>query len=130
MVCGNIFTGPPRPNGWKLGLQSLNRPYKYYNFLGDSKSGRRKWHYWFKRYGNVAEKSEFLLLYKVVKLVGGGSVINRAYPVLLLSKCLSWQNTICWWHVTGDNWHNTYFIFNYFYWWYYLCMSRNSVFFK
>ena len=29
---------------------------------------------------NLAEKSEFLLLDNVVKLVGGGSVINGAYP--------------------------------------------------
>ena len=32
-------------------------------------------------YGNFAEKSDFVLLDKVVKLVGGGSVINGAHPV-------------------------------------------------
>ena len=37
-------------------------------------------HYWFKSYGNFAEKSEFFLLDKVVKLVCRGSVINRASP--------------------------------------------------
>ena len=37
--------------------------------------------YWFKSYGNFAEKSDFAPLDKVVKLVGGGSVINGAYPV-------------------------------------------------
>jgi hypothetical protein len=35
----------------------------------------------FKSYNNLAEKSEFFLLDKVVKLVGGGSVINEAYPI-------------------------------------------------
>ena len=34
-----------------------------------------------KSYGNFSERSEFFLLDKVVKLVGGGSVINGAYPV-------------------------------------------------
>ena len=32
--------------------------------------------YWFKIYGNFAEKNDFFLLNKVMKLVGGGSVIN------------------------------------------------------
>ena len=68
MVCENMFTAPPHPNG--------------YNFLGESKSRRTaKSHYRYKSYGNFAEKSEFFLLDKVVKLVGGGSVINVAYPV-------------------------------------------------
>ena len=37
--------------------------------------------YWFNSYDNFAEKNEFFLLNKVVKLVGGGSAINGAYPV-------------------------------------------------
>ena len=41
-------------------------------------------HYWFKSYGNFAETSEYFLLDKVVKLVGGGSVINGSYPVYFL----------------------------------------------
>ena len=41
------------------------------------------WSSLFKHYGNFAEKSEFFILDKVVKLVGGGSVINGAYPVQL-----------------------------------------------
>ena len=53
-----------------------------YNFLGESKYHRTvKLHYWFNSYDNFAEKSEVFLLDKVVKLVGGGSVINGAYPV-------------------------------------------------
>ena len=40
----------------------------------------------FKSYGNFAEKSELFLLDKVAKLVGGGSVINGAYPSSLY-KC-------------------------------------------
>ena len=70
MVCENIFTArSPK-------IEYIT------NFLGDSKSQRTsKSHYWFKSYGNFAEKSEFFLLDKVVKLVGGGSVINGAYPV-------------------------------------------------
>ena len=48
-----------------------------------------KSHYWFKSYGNFAEKSEYFLLDKVVKLVGGGSVINRAYPVQFSALCLT-----------------------------------------
>ena len=38
-------------------------------------------HYWFKSYGDFAEWVDFFLLDKVVKLVGGGFVINGAYPV-------------------------------------------------
>ena len=41
-------------------------------------------HYWFKSYSNFVEKIDFFLLDKVVKLVSGGSVINRAYPVYRL----------------------------------------------
>ena len=79
MVCENIFTAPPRLNSLKWCLQSYNR--LYYNFLGDSKYCRTsKLHYWFKSFINFAEKSEFFLLDKVVKLVSGGSVINGAYP--------------------------------------------------
>ena len=43
-------------------------------------------HNWFKSYGNFSEKSEFFLLDKVVRLGGGGSVTNRAYPVLFLLR--------------------------------------------
>ena len=55
----------------------------YFNFLGDSKSrGTSELHHWFKSYNNFAKKkSELFLLDKVVKLVGGGFVINVAYPV-------------------------------------------------
>ena len=51
----------------------------YYNFECPRTSQS---HYWFKSYGNFAEKNEFFLLDKVVKLVGEGSVINwgGAYP--------------------------------------------------
>ena len=53
-----------------------------YNFLGESKSQRTsKLHYWFKSYGDFGEIGGFFLLDKVVKLVGGGSVINGASPV-------------------------------------------------
>ena len=38
-----------------------------------------KSHYWFMIYGDFAELVDFS--YTVVKLVGGGSVMNRAYPV-------------------------------------------------
>ena len=41
---------------------------------------------WFKSYGNFDENSEFILLDKEVKLVGGGSVINGAYPVYFIKK--------------------------------------------
>ena len=41
--------------------------------------------YWFKRNGNFAEKSEFFLLDKVVKIVGRESVINEANPVEFLN---------------------------------------------
>ena len=55
---------------------------KYYIFLEESKSRRTaKSHYRINSYSNFAEKSEFFLLDKVVKLVGGGSVINGAYPI-------------------------------------------------
>jgi hypothetical protein len=51
-------------------------------FLRNSKSWRTsKSHNWFKSYDNFAEKKEFFLLDTEVKLVGGGSVINGAYPV-------------------------------------------------
>jgi hypothetical protein len=61
--------------------------------LGDSKSLRTsKLHYWLKSYGNFTAWMDFsywtklcmdgfFLLDKVVKLVGGGSVIKGAYPV-------------------------------------------------
>ena len=58
--------------------------------LGDSKSQRAsKLHYWFKSYGNFAEKSEFFLLDKVVKLVGGWSVINGAYSIYFCKAIFS-----------------------------------------
>ena len=80
MVCENIFKATPHPNGWKWCFPSQNR--LDCNLLRDFKSRRTsKSHYWFKRLGNFAEKNEFFLLDKVVKLVGGGSVINGAYPV-------------------------------------------------
>ena len=51
-------------------------------FLGNSRSQKTsKLHYWLKSYSIFSEKSDFFLLEKVMKLVGGGSVINRAYPV-------------------------------------------------
>ena len=80
MICENIFTAPPCPNGCKWCLQSWNR--LNYNIFGDFKSWRTSQsHYWFKSYSNFADQSEFFLLDKVVKLVDGGSVINKAYPV-------------------------------------------------
>ena len=38
-------------------------------------------HNWFKSYVNFAERVDFFILDKVVKLVGGGCVINWAFPV-------------------------------------------------
>ena len=56
--------------------------YSILQFLRDFKSRRTsKLHHWFKSSSNFAEKREFFLLDKVVKLVGGGSVINRAYLI-------------------------------------------------
>ena len=76
--------------------------HKMDNFLEDSKSLRTsKLRYWFKSYSSFflnpeghqngitgsrvtcscAQKSEFFLLNKVVQRVGGGTVINGAYPV-------------------------------------------------
>ena len=49
LVCENIFTTPPRPNGWRC-----------YNFQGNSKSQRAsKSHYWFKSYGDFPEWVDF-----------------------------------------------------------------------
>ena len=57
MVCENIFTAPPRPNGCRWCFQSQNR--LCLNFL-DSKSRRAsKLHYWFKSYGNFDELVDF-----------------------------------------------------------------------
>ena len=42
-----------------------------------------KSHYWLKRYGILAEKDEFIPLDKVLKIVSGGSVINRGLPRLV-----------------------------------------------
>ena len=41
---------------------------------------------WFESYHNFAEKNEFFLLDKVAKRVGGGSVINGAYPIYFFFK--------------------------------------------
>ena len=80
MVCNNIFTAPPRPQRLEMVLSVIK--YTRFHFFGDSQSLRTsKSHYWFKSYSNFAEKSEYFLLDKVLKLVCGGSVINEAYPV-------------------------------------------------
>ena len=48
-------------------------------FFGDSKSERApKSHYWFMSYGDFAEWVDFAYWWS---FSGGGSVINRAYPV-------------------------------------------------
>ena len=58
MICGNIFTAPPRPNGVDYRL--------CYNFKGDTKSQRAfKSHYWFKIYGNFAELVDFAFWWSV-----------------------------------------------------------------
>ena len=54
--------------------------------IRDSKSWKTsKSHYLFKSYDNFAEKSEFFLLDKLGKIVSGGFVINRTYPVKFLT---------------------------------------------
>ena len=61
----------------------------YYNFVGDSKSQRTsKSHYWFRSFDNFAKKSEFFLLDKVVKLVGGG-LLSMARLVFILTNSLN-----------------------------------------
>ena len=53
MVCENLFTAPPRLNGWTWCFQSSNR--LHYNHLGESKSRRTsKSHYRFKSYGEAS----------------------------------------------------------------------------
>ena len=72
--------GAATPQRLEMVLTVINK--LVFNILTDSKSWRTsKFHYWFKSYSNFAEKSEYFLLDKVVKFVGGGSVINGAYPV-------------------------------------------------
>ena len=79
MVCENIFTAPPRHNGWKWCFQSKNR--LDCNFLTDSKFQRTsKSHYWFKSYGNFAEKKCFFLLHTVVKLAVEGLLSTGPTP--------------------------------------------------
>ena len=47
-------------------------------FFGDSLSGKTsKLHHWFESYVDFGELVDFYYL----KLVGGGAVINKAYPV-------------------------------------------------
>ena len=58
MICENIFTAPPRPNGCRWCFQSYNR--LCYHFQGDFKSLRAsKLHYWFKSYSDFAERVDF-----------------------------------------------------------------------
>ena len=58
MVCENIFTAPPRPNGCRWCSHSWNSI--CHNFLGESKSRRAsKSHNWFKRNGDFAEWVDF-----------------------------------------------------------------------
>ena len=58
MVCENIFTAPPCPNGWRCYFQWWNR--LSYNFIRDSKSwGASKLTYWFKSYSDFSEWMDF-----------------------------------------------------------------------
>ena len=53
MVCENIFTAPPRPNGHEIDYVTI--------FFGDSNSWRAsKLHYWFQSYNVFAEWEDFV----------------------------------------------------------------------
>ena len=53
MVCENIFTAPPRPNGHKIDYVTI--------FFGDSNSWRAsKLHYWFQSYSVFSEWEDFV----------------------------------------------------------------------
>ena len=59
MVCENIFTAPPCPNGLRWCFQ-FKKNQTIFQFLEDSKSQRAsKVHYWFKSYSDFAEWVEF-----------------------------------------------------------------------